>query len=225
MRSLPEAVATHLATGAGMNVHVLIWLTARDRTTGEHETFGIWTGADHQVITVEGVDRTFYGVGALLDVDPFTSSAAGTNQSWSFRVSPLHAQIVDAIRTYESRLAPVEVHEWHHNPLTNTALAPPIRAFRGTVAQVSIPTPAEGPDGAPAETDATIQCVTDAWRLTRGLTLRRSQSALKSREPLDTFRDNNSLVGIETAWGEKSAVAAGETVPPTTWGNGGEIMR
>lgn len=199
MRNLPPAVAAHLASGGGIDVQVLIWLVARDRETAAPAPIGLWTGADHQVITVDGEARTYFGVGALLDVEPFNSIATAQERTWSFSVSPLHAQIVEAVRVYEARLASVEAHEWRIDPLTNTALAPPIRAFRGTVLEINMPIPALGQDSV-----ATISSVSDAWRLTRGLTLTRSQSALSARAEGDDIRKYNDLVGIETAWGEKT---------------------
>jgi len=213
MRNLPTSVKTHLAQSSAFDVHVLIWLTARNRTTGLPESLGIWTGADHQTITVDGDSRTYYGVGALLDVEPFNSRAALEERSWSVSVSPLHAAVVEAIRTYDARLAPVEAHEWYFDPETNTAVADPIRAFRGTVMVIDMPTPELGQEAA-----AKIQCVSDAWRLTRGLTLKRSNEALLTRAPTDKIRQYNSLVGIETAWGESKASDGNGGANGGSWG-------
>lgn len=212
MRALPSAVAAHLASGGGIAVHALIWITARDRTTNAPVTLGIWTGADTQSITVSGVSRTYHGLGALLDLDPLSAGADLRERQWSFTVSPLHEAVISAIREYNARLAPVEVHEWHFDPLTNAPLADPVRVFRGSIMTVSMPVPALDQDAT-----ATISCVSDAWRLTRGLTLKRSDSALQARETGDDFRKYNDLVGVETWWGEKSKTTAGgggQTPPP-----------
>lgn len=205
MRNLPQAVATHLAFGAGVDVRVLVWITARDRATAEPVPFGFWTGADHQEIEVDGAARLYHGLGALLDMDPVTSSATAQEKIWSLRVSPLHPQIAEVIRTYDARLAPVEVHEWHFDPVTHLPLAPPIRAIRGTVMEVDIPVPAEGED-----ISATISVVTDAWRLTQGLTLTRSHEALLARTAgADQFRRYNVVTGVRVYWGEAAPAVPG----------------
>ena len=125
-------------------MHVLVWITARDRVTGAPHSLGFWTGADHQAIDVAGETRTYYGVGALLDVEPVASVSSAQERVWSLAVSPLHAQIAEAVRTYDVRLAPVEVHEWHHDPLTHLPLADPVRVVRGTLMELDLPTPPEG---------------------------------------------------------------------------------
>ena len=209
MRSLPSAVAAHYAAGGHADVQVLVWITARDRVTGDPQSLGFWTGADHQVIEVEGASRTYYGVGALLEIEPVASVSSAQERVWSLSASPLDAQIAEAVRTYDARLAPVEVHEWHHDPITNLPLADPVRVIRGTLMEMNIPTPPEGQD-----TAATLQIVSDAYRLTRGLTKKRSDEALQSRtDGADRFRRYNSLVGINVWWGEQSATDPGSSGP------------
>lgn len=211
MRSLPNEVAAHLAARKGLLVHALIWLQARDRVAGTVEGLGLWTGADHQLVTVGGVDRTYYGVGAVLGIDALVSQSQGNEQTWSFQVSSLHAQVVEALRVYDARLAPVELHSWYFDPLTHNPLTHPVREFRGTVMEVDLPTPPIG-----GEATATVTCVSDAWRLTRSLTLRRSQGALKARASGDGFRKHNTISGaVQVAWGEwlKEATPANTTTP------------
>lgn len=203
MRNLPSAVAAHLAAGGGMAVQMLVWLVARDRATGAPEPFGFWTGADHQMITVAGEGRTYYGAGALLEVDPVTSSTAQLSRSWQFKVSQLDPTVAEAIRTYDARLAPVEVHEWHWDPEANLPLAEPLRVMRGTVMDLAVPTPPAG-----QQAEAIVRIVTDAWRLTRGLPLMRSHEALQARTAgADSFRRYGNLTGVSVAWGEHSAAA------------------
>lgn len=206
MRSLPSAVVAHLAQRQGLLVHALIWLTAKDRTTGSAESLGLWTGADHQDVVIRGAARTYYGAGPILGLAPFISQAQGHEQTWQLQVSSLHEQVVEALRIYDARLAPIEVHAWYFDPATHLPLADPVREFRGTVMELDLPTPPVG-----GEATATITCVPDAWRLTRGLTARRSDAALRARASGDTFRQHNAVSGsVQVAWGEtiKDAEAA-----------------
>lgn len=199
--------------------HALIWLTARDRATGAAETLGLWTGADHRVIAVGGQDRTYFGVGAVLGLEDLVAAADLKVSDWSFELSSLHAQVIEAFRIYDARLAPVEVHLWDWDPVTGLPKAAPERVFRGTIMEVDLPTPPEG-----GTATASVRCVSDAWRLTRGLTLKRSSAALLARHPGDKFRQYNEISGaVQVAWGEKLAGLPGSdggSGAKANWGRG-----
>ncbi|MFE3838604.1 hypothetical protein ABNX41_16175, partial [Rhodobacteraceae bacterium PA1-206B] len=107
-----------------------------------------------------------------------------------------------AIRLYDPRLAPVELHEWFIDPDTMLPLADPVIDLRGHIIKALISTPEDG-----GAATCTITMVSAAWTLTRGLTLKRSQAALERRAPGDTFRQYGDISGaVETAWGERLAV-------------------
>lgn len=211
MRSLPQPIIDHIAAGRGLLVHGLIWLSARDRLTGNRETVGFWTGLDAQTITVGGTARVYYGAGSLLALDALTAAADMKVGDWAFKCSQLSPEAVQAFRVYDARLAPIEVHLWYCDPLTGLPLAAPIREFRGTVMEVDLPTPEEG-----GTATASVTCASDTWRLTRGLTLRRSDAALQARAPGDLFRQYNAVSGvIPVAWGEKLATPVEAGVAPS----------
>ena len=69
MRSYDPAELTQLQARDGLRPRLLVWIIARNRTTGAPEPVGFWNGADDQVITVGGVDRTYHGAGGLLGMD------------------------------------------------------------------------------------------------------------------------------------------------------------
>lgn len=48
MRSLAPEILTLLQRRQGLLTHVLLWITAQNRSTGAPESIGLWTGADHQ---------------------------------------------------------------------------------------------------------------------------------------------------------------------------------
>jgi hypothetical protein len=211
MRVYPAAVAAHLAARKAMLVHVLMWITAKDRSTGAAASIGLWTGDDHQTITVGGAARTYYGAGAMLGLEPLVQRAGLEVRQHKVTVSPLSAEVVTALRTYEPRLAPVELHEWHFDPVTMTALDVPQRVFKGNLISAPITTPPEGGDAT-----AELTLVSAAWALTRGLTLKRSDSALRARAASDAFRQYGDISGaVETAWGEKIAAAPSASTAPT----------
>lgn len=181
------------------HTHALIWILLRNRVTGAQESLGLWSGADHRVITVGGVARTYYGVGAIIGLEDLVSAADFKVGEWSFQLSSLHAQVIEAVRAYDARLAPVEVHLWQWDGLTGQPKTAPEREFRGTIMEADLPTPEEGGTAV-----ASVRCVSDAWRLTRGLTLKRSGAALEARHQGDKFRQYNEISGaVQVVWGEK----------------------
>lgn len=203
MRQLPIEVINHINSGRTLITHVLIWIEARDRNSGEVEGLGLWTGDDVKSFIIKGEARVYHGAGSVLKISPFVSQAQGGAQTWNFQVSSLHEQVIEAIRVYDPRLAPVEVHTSFWDAETHNALADPVREFRGTVMEVELPTPAVG-----GESEATVTCVPDAWRLTKGHTTRKSQAAIEKRSPSDRFRIYNNISGsVQTAWGEKIKTA------------------
>lgn len=212
MRILPSAVAAHLAARRPLLIHALAWIAARDRVTRDEAPMGLWTGADHEAVQIGGEVRTYYGAGAMLGLDDFTSRAALEVREWSLQVSPLHHQVIEALRLYDARLAAIEVHLWYFDPTTMAPLADPVREFRGVVTALDIHTPEAG-----GQATATLRCASDAWALTRGLPLKRSQAALEARASGDLFRRYNSISGaVATAWGE-SVKAEPATTPPAPY--------
>ena len=199
MRNLPVAVADHLAARRTIMTEILIWLGGKDRTSGALEHIGLWTGVDHQQIAIEGQARTYYGAGGLIGMEPVTQRAGLEVRQHRVSVSPLAPEVVEALRVYDPRLAPVEIHEWHFSPGTQAPLADPIRIFKGNIIAAPITTPAEG-----GEATCEITVVSAAWALTRSLTLKRSHAALTARNPGDGFRRYGDISGaVDTAWGER----------------------
>ncbi len=199
MRSLPTAVASRMAAREPMLTEVLVWLGGRDRNTGELEYIGLWTGSDHERVSAGTEERTYYGAGSLIGMEPITQRAGIEVRQHRITISPLSDEAVQAIRIYDPRLCPIEIHEWYFDPSTMTALAPPVRVFRGNIVSAPITTPAIG-----GEATCDITATSDAWALTRPLTLKRSNAALQERNPGDTFRQYGDISGaVETAWGER----------------------
>lgn len=207
MTPYPPAVSAHLAARKPLLSHVLLWIGARDRATNATEYVGIWTGADHQVIAVDGQAREYHGAGALVSMEPIAQRAGLEVRQHRVVLSPLAPAAVEAMRLYDPRLAPVQIHEWYLDPDTMNALADPIRIFKGHIVAAPVNTPAEG-----GEATMEITMVSAAWELTRALPLKRSQAALLARSPGDNFRRYGDISGsVETAWGERLANVAQES--------------
>ncbi len=199
MRALAPEITTLLQRRQGLLTHVMIWLTAKNRTTGAAESIGLWTGADHQDFVIGGQTRTYYGAGNVLGMDALTARAGLEVRMHKVTVSALSPEVVTALRVYDPRLAPVEIHELYCDPTTELAVADPVRVFRGTVLEAPISQGAVG-----GESVAEISVASAAWSLTKGLTVKRSNGALQARAPGDRFREYVDLGrAVETVWGEK----------------------
>lgn len=205
MRVLAPEILTLLQRRQGLLTHVLVWLTAKNRDTGASESIGLWTGADHTEFVIRGQTRTYYGAGNIVSMDPITSRAGLEVRMHKVTVSALSPEVVTALRVYDPRLAPVEVHELYCDPTTELAVADPVRVFKGTVIEAPI---SQGADG--GEAVAEITMASAAWALTKGLTVKRSTGALKARAPSDEFRAYTDLGrAVSTVWGEERSASEG----------------
>lgn len=199
MRALDPAVLTLLQRRQGLLTHIMIWITAKNRTTGEAESIGLWTGADHQEFVIGGQARTYYGAGSMIGMDALTARAGLEVRMHKVTVSALTPEVVTALRVYEPRLAPVQVHELYCDPTTELAVADPVRVFKGVIMEAPI---TQGADG--GESVAEITMASAAWALTNGLTIKRSNGALVARAAGERFREYVDLGrAVETVWGEK----------------------
>lgn len=209
MRTFDTATSTAMSA-PGIVARVLVWVRARDRSTGVEATLGLWNGDDTASITVGGVARTYYGAGALLGVDPIVYSAGVQVRMQRVSLSPLSPEVAQAIRGYEPRLAPVEIHRALFDPATMALVAEPHRMFKGWIDDVSITTPEIGGD---AMCEVTLASAARA--LTRTLPLKKSDESQKLRSG-DRFRRYADIsAAVDVYWGEARARAATAPAAPT----------
>lgn len=201
---LSSAELAYNSARAGQVRHTLIYVSARNRDTGETESIGFWTGDDHQDFVIDGETRTYFGAGAGMDTDDITGGVGLDVRYVSARLAPV-PEVELAIRGYDPKLAPVEIHTAAFSLETNALLANPRRIFKGTVNEAPITIPEIG-GAAPLE----IRCASSARALTRTLSLRRTDSELRRRNSSDTFREYVSTSGIrEVPWGENPTTGTG----------------
>ncbi len=197
MRPYPTATAAYFASRSPFLGHVLVWLQAKNRDTGLTETIGFWTGADHAEFTILGQLRTYYAAGSMLKMDPLRrqSGLKVRNQRISF--SQISPEVMIAIRGYEPRHAPVEVHRAMFDPLTEALIDEPHLILRGYIDKISLPTPPKGERGS-----ASIEVATAGRALTKPVSRYRSNANLRARAPGDGFRKYATLADIaEVKWG------------------------
>lgn len=206
MHELSPAEAAHLAQRAGRLAHVLVWITARNRATGAQESLGLWSGDDHQDVIIDGVTRTYYGAGGLLDIDQITAKVGLEVRMLQLRMTPTTEEVALLLRGYDARLAPVEIHRALFDPETMALIAPPRRRWKGWADEVSITLGPEDDNGL-AEGVAVVSIASNARAGTRGLTLKQSDESQKLRGlpggGADRFYKYTDVSGaVKVKWGE-----------------------
>ena len=209
MRAYDGSTSAFLTSQTGMVARALVWVSARNRSTGATETMGLWTGDDHQDFTIGGVVRSYFGAGSVLALEPITMATGLDVRMQRLTLAPVAPEVETLIRGYDVRLAPVEIHRALFDPVTQTLIAEPLRTFLGWIDSVSIPTPVVGGQASIEVTLASL-----GRSLTRSLALKQSDGTLRLRAPDDGFRKYAALSGtVDTVWGENRARAPGTTTP------------
>jgi hypothetical protein len=180
-----------------MMAHILVWLNALDRETGEAHQIGFWTGADHADFTIGNETRTYYAAGSLLEVDPITLQTGLSVRTQKVRFSQVAPEVQIAVRQYDPRHQPVEVHRAFFDAQSELLIDDPVRCLSGFTDRIRVNTPAEGRDGS-----IELSIATAARALTRRLGRKRSNSSLVGRSPGDKFRQYASMAErVEVKWG------------------------
>ena len=195
MRSY-DAATTDAIGAAGVDARTLVWITARNRTTGEPESVGLSNLDDHQTVTIGGDDRLYYGAGNLLGLDPIQAGVGLDVRMQRLTLSPLAPEVQQALSVYDPRLAAVEIHRALFEPLSGVLVAEPVRVFRGWVDTLEI-------DLSDTAT-ATLSLASASRALTRTLTLKKSDEAARRIAPNDRFREySDTGADVSVFWGEK----------------------
>jgi len=214
MRAYDGSTSAFLTSQTGMVARALVWVSARNRSTGATETMGLWTGDDHQDFTIGGVVRSYFGAGSVLALEPITMATGLDVRMQRLTLAPVAPEVETLIRGYDVRLAPVEIHRALFDPVTQALIAEPLRTFLGWIDSVSIPTPVVGGQASIEVTLASL-----GRSLTRSLALKQSDGTLRLRAPDDGFRKYAALSGtVDTVWGENRARAPGTTTPAPATG-------
>lgn len=171
----------------------LVWISARNLTTGLVEAAGFWTGEDDRTFDVNGVARTYTGAGALIDIGDLTYESGTSIQMQSMTFSMVSAEIQAAVFQYDTRLAPVEVHLALFDP-QNGALIGVAPAFVGWVEEPKVQ------EGAAAK--LTLSVASSARAGTRTLASKKSPESLKKRLSTDEGRRYADIAGdVPVSWG------------------------
>ena len=198
MRILDTKSAEYLSAHTGVASRHMLHVIGRNPDTGAQEALGLWQGDDHLTIGIGGLNRTYYGAGGLIGVEPIRAGIGLEVRMLQATLSPLTPEVALLLRGYDARLAPAEVHRGLLSLETGQLIAEPIRVFRGWVDEVKIRTGEVGDTG-----EATVTLASAARGLTRALTLTRSDAEMRRRNAGDAFRRYTDIAGeVGVWWGE-----------------------
>lgn len=109
MRSFDGATAAALAD-ANKHAEILIWIDARNRSSGATEGQGFWTGPDDQSFDTGSGSRLYKGCGRVVSVDNFQFREGLDIITHNFTLSMADADVEYLVRGTDCRLVPVEIH-------------------------------------------------------------------------------------------------------------------
>lgn len=220
MRSYSPTELTYLQSREGYLARSLLWVSARNRTTGATETLGLWTGEEDRSFTIGGSPRLYYGAGTVLGIEAITMQAGVAVRLQRISLSILTPEVQQLFKGYDAGLAPAEIHRALFDPVSGDLIAEPQRVWKGYVDQAPEHTPELGAEGG-----MDVSLASAARALTRGLSLTKSDAVqqLRSADRFNRYADVSGSVVV--VWGEKRATPPAPPPPPgprTSFGRGSD---
>lgn len=197
MRVYDSATLSALQNPAGVHARTLVWVQARNRVTGAPETAGFWNGDQRQFVLIGGAAREYHAAGSLISIDTIAAEVGIGVRMQRIVLSPINAAVEEALRGFEPRLAPIEIHRVLFDVVKGVAVSAPHRIFRGWVDEVEIVTAAAG-----GESTAVVSCASSARALTRALQLKKSDASQRRRGGDRFYRYTDVTDPVEVPWGE-----------------------
>lgn len=167
------AMQAALNKGAWEHAH-LMWIVPKERSTGTIQPYGFWTGLGTLNITLNSENRQYFGAGELIDVPNFTYEMGLDVKVETLTMSVLSPDVTNAIRAYDVKLAPVQVHLVMFDSQTKAILGVS-EVYQGQVDDVQITN----------DTYCDLSIAQSIRAGTRPLTLMKTHESQKLRNPND----------------------------------------
>lgn len=183
-----------------------LWVTVRDRSTGNPVEYGFWSGSGTLTADVLDpklgvVNRTFEGAGSFIETSSVTAVHGFVVQAVQIRMSQMSVGAQTLFRTYDLKLAPLTLYRGQLDPVSRLMPNRALARFTGHVDQAAVPTPSEGQEDA-----MTVTAVSISNELTRTSTATRSDADQKLRAANDGFYRHAPTVGTwKMFWGQDAA--------------------
>lgn len=156
------------ATENGLMIRDFVYAWPKNRSTGDVETIGMWTGEVPATVSVtnpkdgSSENRDYTGAGQFLTIPTIPATLNTEVRKIRFRLSSLSAEAANLFRAYNARYAPIEIHRGHFDPSTGRLVDPAWCRFRGFITAAPIKTAKPG-----GETYVDVECSSQSRILTR----------------------------------------------------------
>ncbi|MEJ6397045.1 hypothetical protein [Yoonia sp. 208BN28-4] len=130
--TLPSAIETHLAKREGHDARWALWCDAVNKQTGASEPFGIWSGDDHQEITINGHTRLFAGAQHYFKPDAIKRPTGIVVQSQSISLNGMTPEVYRLTRAFDLAGQRADLYLVLLNPLSGNLIGYR-REFKGYV--------------------------------------------------------------------------------------------
>ena len=189
--------ATALLSSGTFASRWLMWVEARNRSSGAVEALGLWTGDDNRLLRIGGQNRLHYGAGGMIALEDPVQQAGSDVRMHKVALGPLTPQVEQLLRGYEPRLAPAELHLAIFHPDT-MALVDADRKIKGWIDSVTITAPELGGEAA-----CEVVIASSARAGTQTLPLKKSDQSQRRRGG-DRFRRYGDISNaVPVWWGDK----------------------
>ena len=189
----------------GLVIRDFVHIRAKNRGTGDLEGIGFWNGIVPMTAEVTDpsdgstVSNLYQAGGALLKMP---SIPAGLNlevRTIRLQFSRLSEAVLNAIRLYDAKMAPIQIHRGIFDPTTRRLVDPAICRFDGYINRAPVRLPKAGGTGT-----VDLECVTYARILTRTSGKKFSHETIKDRTSGDLFAKYVDVAGgWRIFWGEE----------------------
>lgn len=204
MRSYPTAITDQLAL-KNVGVRDLLSITVRSRSDVDTtQTFRFWSGSHDKSIDVidpftgSSESRTFEAAGANIQMSAISYTSGLVVTPLTIQFSRISDRMGTVLRTWDPRLAPVEVHRVYLNPESLQPIATAQPKFIGFVDENPETIPEPGNEGS-----WEVVCVPHTQELLRVNPATRSDSDQRRRGATDNFYRHTADVGQwEMWWGQ-----------------------
>ena len=211
MRVFEAASYALLSARGGLVSHRLVWIEARNMSSGLVETIGLCSAEEDLTVDIDGNLRSYLGAGGLLQAEPITAGSGLSVREHQLQLSAVAPEVENLVKAYDTRFAPVEMHRALFDPKTRQLAGAPRRVFRGMVNGIEFPR-AE-PGGTPA---CIVSIVSETRALTRTSASKKSHQSHKARGG-DKFRIYGDISGsVPVYWGELKVSPPAEAAEPAT---------